>query len=319
MIQKGLWRMLGVSLLALVPARIIYTMCFYDPDNGVYRDGGGWGYLLIILFLLAGAVLFFMCRQDNRAVMEYSPKTMRGPGMLALISGVALLYQSVSSIVVITGEGHGVGSASPVGSQPLVDSLTALIGIIAAVCMMCWGGSLLNRGSLFADYPLVGLAAPVWACFNLAVLFINYTAVSSNQDNFYVLVPYCFAAVFLFHQGNCFSRVGGPHARRKLYQYGAPFILLGLGSSLPSLVAAVFGLPSSSSIRIEYHIVLFCLSLYALSLLWKMRRDTRMLLRGRKPGSLSPAFWDAESRNMTGGSTKAQPAQPDVSPEEAGE
>ena len=64
MIQKGLWRMLGVSLLALVPARIIYTMCFYDPDNGVYRDGGGWGYLLIILFLLAAGLRYYNTSVD---------------------------------------------------------------------------------------------------------------------------------------------------------------------------------------------------------------------------------------------------------------
>ena len=58
-----------------------------------------------------------------------------------------------------------------------------------------------------------------------------------------------------------------------MYQYGAPFVLLGLGGSLPPLVCLAMGIPAAETDSLPFLGMLLLFSLYALSVLWSLRRE----------------------------------------------
>lgn len=273
MIRKGMWRMLAVFLLVLIPAR---TVVLFLPEG---ETGSLWGAILPWCYLVGAVALFLSCRLDHRAVMRFRPRPCPAAGLASILSGVTVLVASLYALIRMVRKESDATAVSLAGDQPLLSSLCAVAGLLAAVVFLAWGVSLLRTGVLFREYPVVALMPPIWACLELTVLFITYTAQSEITKNFYSILPFALGLLFLFGQSSFFSDAGGGAARRKLYQYGAPFVLVGLGSSVPSLICLALGRESGSSLPAPMLIALLFLSLYAAAAMAALRRDTNLLLR----------------------------------------
>lgn len=273
MIRKGMWRMLAVFLLVLIPARTVILLL---PEG---ESGSFLGAVLPWCYLIGAVALFLSCRLDHRAVMRFRPRPCPAAGLAAVLSGVTVLVASLYDLIRLVRNESDATAVSLAGDQPLLSALCAVAGLLAAVVFLAWGVSLLRTGLLFREYPLVALMPPIWACLELTVLFITYTAQSEMTKNFYSIFPFALALLFLFGQSSFFSDAGGGTARRKLYQYGAPFVLVGLGSSVPSLICLALGKESGSSLPAPMLMVLLFLSLYAAASMAALRRDTNLLLR----------------------------------------
>ncbi len=272
MIRKGMWKMLVAALVVLIPWKTAAEL-FFEEKSGL------WDAVLPWVFVGVCLVLFFVCRLDKRTVMRFRPRPCPVAGAAALLSSVAILWSSLYSLLRLVRQESDATAVSLAGDQPLLGSLCSIVGFMAALVMAAWGVSLFRSGALFRDYPIVALAPPIWACLELAFLFVTYTAQSEISKNFYSIFPFALALLFLFAQSSFFSDAGGGTARRKLYQYGSPFVLMGMGSSIPSLIQLAMGRDSGSSLSIPMLITLLALSLYALASMAAIRRDTNLLLR----------------------------------------
>lgn len=272
MVRKGIWWILGIALVILLPARVLQMSLLLEEDQGLYRDSGQWGMILIGVSLLVAVVLFIIGRQGHWDTSAYRPKPVPFGGAMGILSGIAIAGQSLYAVVQTIQDEN----ASAVGSQPLLVTLSSLVGIFAGISLMAWGTSLLKSGTLLQDYPLTGLVPPIWGCLHLAVLFTVYTAESDVQQNYYAILPFCLAPLFLLAQSSYFSGTGGVKARKKLYQFGAPLVLIGLTSSVPPLICMAFGLPQDSSLSLPLLLVLLMVSLYAATVMSGLRRgDSR--------------------------------------------
>lgn len=272
MIRKGMWKMLVAALVVLVPWKTAAELFLADKS-------GLWGAVLPWVFVGVCLVLFLVCRLDKRAVMQFRPRAYPVAGATALLSAAGILATSLYSLFRLVRQESDATAVSLVGNQSLLGSLCAIVGLIAALVMAAWGVSLFRSGTLFRDYPIVALILPIWACLELALLFVTYTAQSEISKNFYSIFPFTLALLFLFAQSSFFSDAGGGVARRKLYQYGAPFVLMGMGSSVPALIQVAMGRDSGSSLSVPMLMTLLALSLYALASMAAVRRDTNLLLR----------------------------------------
>lgn len=273
MIRKGIWWVLGAALVLLLPGRWALDALLLEEDTGLYRDNGQWSFILLGAFVAVGLALLLLCRLDKKAPVLWSPRSLPVSGVLAILAGAMVLYSSVLSVVQLSRGELDTSSASLAGEQPLLTALTSVLGLLAALSIMVWGGSLLNRGTLFQDHPIAGLFPPVWGCLELAAMFVNSAAEASVQENFYSVLPFGLCVLFLFGQSSYFSSVGGLVSRRRMYQYGAPFVLLGLGGSLPPLVCLAMGIPAAETDSLPFLGMLLLFSLYALSVLWSLRRE----------------------------------------------
>lgn len=272
MIRKGMWKILVAALVVLVPWKTAAELFFKEKS-------GLWGVVLPWVFVAMCLVLFLVCRLDKRAVMQFRPRAYPVAGAAALLSAVGILATSLYSMLRLVRQESDATAVSLAGDQPLLEALCAIVGLMAALTMAAWGVSLFRSGALFRDYPIVALVLPIWACLELAQLFVIYTAQSEISKNFYSIFPFTLALLFLFAQSSFFSDAGGGVARRKLYQYGAPFVLMGMGSSIPALIQVAMGRDSGSSLSLPMLVLLLVLSLYALASMAVIRRDTNLLLR----------------------------------------
>lgn len=275
MIRKGMWWILGISLVILVTGRVLQMSLLLEGEEGLYRDGGQWGLILIGISLFAAIILFIFCRSGHWDASIYRPQAKPAGGIFGIIAGVAVAGESLYTVLELIQNESTTSSA--IESQPLMVTLSSMVGLFAGLSLIAWGVSLWKSGTLLQDYPLIGLVAPIWGCLHLAVLFTIYTAESDVQQNYYTILPFCLAPLFLLAQSSYFSGTGGIKARKKLFQFGAPFVLLGFTSSVPPLICMIAGLPQDSSLSLPLLLVLLTLSLYATAVMRGVRRgDNRM-------------------------------------------
>lgn len=275
MIRKGMWRILAVMLVILVPLKTAAEL-FWQEYNAIWENVLPW------VFVGACLLLFLVCRLDKRVIMRFRPRSYPAAGVTALLAAVGILISSLYTLVRFVRRESDATAVSMAGDQPLLIALCAICGILAAIVMAAWGVSLFRTGALFREHPIAALIPPIWACLELAVLFVTYTAQSKMSINFYSIFPFVLVLLFLFAQSSFFSDAGGGVARRKFYQYGAPLVLMGLGSSVPALIRLALGLDTGSSLSAPLLVTLLTLSLYALFSMIAVRRDTNLLLRPGK-------------------------------------
>lgn len=272
--RKGIWWLLAIAIIILIPGRLVQASQFPQGD-------GPWQLFLIVLFVLAAAALFLGCRFGRKPNQAYRPHPSPSAGALALLSGCSILGESLLLIAQIAlGNPDWNGGLIPVGNQVLFAALSGLSGIFGGITLMIWGGSLLRTGQLFRDHPIVALFPAVWGILNLLSLFMSYTLRPGFSRNFLVLVPFSLAVLFLYAQAGYFSGVDGALGRRKFFQYGMPFVLFGLGSCVPDLLLLATGGEPQTGLPVSTLLVLLFLSLYALASLLSMRREANFLLRG---------------------------------------
>lgn len=275
MARNGIWWLLAAAVVILIPGRMIQASASSQLDHE-------WQLLLIVLLTLAAAVLFLLCRLKRRPNEPYRAHPAPGAGILALLSGCSILVESLLLLVqVALGDLGWNGGLIPVGNQVLFATLSGLSGIFGGITMMTWGGSLLRTGQLFLEHPIAALFPTVWGVLNLLCLFMSYTLRPGFSRNFLVLVPFSLAVLFLYAQAGYFSGVHGALGRRKIFQYGMPFMLFGFVSSVPDLLLLATGGEPQTGLPVSTLLVLLFLSLYALSMLLSMRREASFLLRGR--------------------------------------
>lgn len=289
MIRKGMWRILITALVVLVPVKTAADI--------LIEDGTMWKECLPWVLIGVCLLLFLACRLDKRAIMRFRPRPCPIAGAMALVSAAGILAASLYELFRLVRGESDVTTLSLAGNQPLLAALCAIAGLLAAIVMAVWGVSLFRSGALFQQYPITAMILPIWACLELILLFVTYTAQSEVSRNFYSIFPFALGLLFLFSQSSFFSDAGGGVARRKLYQYGAPFVLMGIASSVPGLVRLALGYDSGSSLSAPMLAVLLALSLYALACMVMLRRDTNLLLRPGK-GKRAPAY-NQPSLSMT--------------------
>lgn len=275
MARNRTWWLLAAAVVILIPGRMIQASASSQLDHE-------WQLFLILLLTLAAAVLFLLCRLRRRPNEPYRAHPAPGAGIFSLLSGCSILAESVLLLAQIAlGELDWNGGLIPVGNQVLFAALSGLSGIFGGITLMVWGGSLLRTGRLFLEHPIAALFPAVWGVLNLLCLFMSYTLRPGFGRNFLVLVPFSLAVLFLYAQAGYFSGVHGPLGRRKIFQYGMPFILFGLVSSVPDLLLLATGGEPQTGLPVSTLLVLLFLSLYALWMLLSMRREAAFLLRGR--------------------------------------
>lgn len=275
MYRNGIWWLLAAAVVVLMPARMIQASASSQLDHQ-------WQLFLILLLTLAAAALFLLCRLRRRPNEPYRAHPAPGAGILSLLSGGSILAESLLLLVqVALGELDWNGGLVPVGNQVLFAALSGISGIFGGITLMVWGGSLLRTGRLFLEYPIAALFPAGWGILNLLCLFMSYTLRPGFSRNFLVLVPFSLAVLFLYAQAGYFSGVHGALGRRKIFQYGMPFILFGLVSSVPDLLLLATGGEPQTGLPVSTLLVLLFLSLYALWMLLSMRREASFLRRDR--------------------------------------
>lgn len=275
MYRNGIWWLLAAAVVVLIPARMIQASASSQLDHQ-------WQLFLILLLTLAAAALFLLCRLRRRPNEPYRAHPAPGAGILSLLSGGSILAESLLLLVqVALGDSGWNGGLVPVGNQVLFAALSGISGIFGGITLMVWGGSLLRTGRLFLEYPIAALFPAGWGILNLLCLFMSYTLRPGFSRNFLVLVPFSLAVLFLYAQAGYFSGVHGALGRRKILQYGMPFILFGLVSSIPDLLLLATGGEPQTGLPVSTLLVLLFLSLYALWMLLSMRREASFLRRDR--------------------------------------
>lgn len=226
------------SIIPFIPAVIaavglkIMSMFAVDGNGllfGMNKSGINYFVIGITLGLFAVCVLINLF--DRKTAPVYPVKRNYISGVLAVVSGIAIVGSSFLTLV----------NTTPGNTDNyLLSIIVALFSIPAAIAMIMIskvhfsGKSTVSNASMFFVFPAL------WGCSELVSEFLAATKVSISASDMTPLFCYIFITLYLFSSSMVVSRVKGRNPVKACFIYGMPAaavsLAYGVGAVLTSSV-----------------------------------------------------------------------------------
>lgn len=228
MLKKSAWIVLAAALLAVLPVRF-YQVVFLKGETG-----GAFASAVVPCALAAGAVLLFAVGfLLGREKPEYRPFRSLPAALLSVLSGLALVVQSLVSLAV-DGTSH-----------QFIYMILSLLGILAGMVLIFTGYGYSVGRNVFAGHPLAALLPPLWGCFCLFSLFVAYVGIVNVAQNVYNTLAVVFLLLFLFTQAKLFAGVESGKAAQRVRMFALPAVLFLFTTGIPGSAASLAGVRQS--------------------------------------------------------------------------
>lgn len=226
------------SIIPFIPAVIaavglkIMSMFAVDGNGLLFgMNKSGINYFIIGITLGLFAVCVLINLFDRRTAPVYPVKKNYVSGVLAVVSGIAIVGSSFLTLI----------NTTPGNTDNyFLSIIVALFSIPAAVAMIMIskvhfsGKSTVSNASMFFVFPAL------WGCSELVSEFLAATKVSISASDMTPLFCYIFITLYLFSSSMVVSRVKGRNPVKACFIYGMPAaavsLAYGVGAVLTSSV-----------------------------------------------------------------------------------
>ena len=262
---KSIWGVFLGSLVLLLPVRLCQQIFLVDRSTGFYTDNGiSSAYITAVLVAGVLLMLIMSIREKDRPTGEAPALRSYGAAVAAMFCGFMFLGESLYSLV-----------SQPAIENTTVNTVLSVAGILAGAVILITAYDLATGVNHLDHSPFLGLFPPLWGCVCLVGMFITYTAVVNEVENFYDTCTVIFLLLFLFSYS---KYMAGLEGSRKLFIYGFPSVLLAFLTGLPAFVLELMGADLSSAFPVGLHLLNLMAAFYVLALLISIFRQERKSL-----------------------------------------
>ena len=270
----------AVTAAAVLSLKLYAFFALADASAGFYSDGGRLALCALILAAAGSAAAFLLAKRAG-VPGDVTCVSSAPAGALASLTGAAVALESVLGLL---GRYPVSAEAQASLSVTVTDNLFFIAGFPAAVVFFLAARDLLNAGNFLRRHPLAALLPPVWGCFGMIALFIDYAAAVNRIENVYHTFTAATLLLFLFSQAKTFSNVDGEKGRARLFPFGFAAVVFAVTDSVPNAVLLCCGRTPMGSFPEGLYFVNLALAMYAAAYLAAVRRTLR-----EKKAAVSPA------------------------------
>lgn len=299
--MKRAWAALLITLAAVLPVRIYSVFTLVDPKTGFYTDDGRMAAAAATLAVCGAAATAFLGRRKAQPQSKEPAQSVPAAAFAAL-SGVFLAGQSIVSL----GEKGGLS---------LMNVLLTLSGVCAAVAFLMAAYDFACGSSVLRRHPLAALLVPIWGCFRMISLFINYVAAVNRFENIYHTFTAVLLLLFLFSQTKLLAGVDAARGAKRIFLYGFPAVVAVLTDCIPNLALLFAGRSTLGGFSAGFYFVDSILAVYAAAYLaaeGKRRTSVPMV-------AITPDFSEDDisdqDREPTGQTKEQKPKNSSAEPE----
>ena len=252
--------------------RTIQMLYYFDYRTGFYKDGGFMAWCSLILVLLTSIAASIMCFCSRRYFGAYVPRKNTILGVVAVLSGVALIASAVLQAV-------DYQSFLKTGSSAYDSAGRGVIHIAFLVSCFLFGavqlfvsvGFFQGKNNL-KRAPLLYLVAVVWGIAYLILVYMFYAKSSSFVENFFAVFGGASTLIALCYLCKLFAGVEEASAAKRVFVGGIFSVVLTVTYSFSNLTLLVLGKSYSGEIPFMFQLSSLGVSLYLLVFLMTFRK-----------------------------------------------
>ena len=268
---KAIFTIAGVATALATVLRCIQMLFFFNDETGFFTDSGIFTYLYCSICILAGATCMLLCarKRETCGIMQRGRSLSMGVATLFcalfLFYCAAVLFMDAYNYVNF-GVTYCIEPAYIMDHVPFA-ALSALFGLAALIIAVCWMRGRKLPGSIGAVWAL----GSVWGLYYMVVTFMTYSAVATTQESLFTVGGGAWMLLFLLSEGKMLSGVGGRKASRGVFVFGLPAAMFWTVYVLSNTALILFGRGYATEMPYVIQIVMFSLSIHAVTLLFNLK------------------------------------------------
>ncbi len=252
--------------------RVIQMLYCFDYSTTFYTDGGVMAWCSLGFALLTSLLAGVMCFKSRRYFGPYVPRKNNMLGMVALLSGAALLASAALQAVDYAGY-LKTGASAYDSAERGVIHVAFLIAclLFGAVQIFVSLGFFQGKNSL-SKAPLLYLVAVLWGISYLILVYVFYAKSSSFVENFFAVGGGAFTLLSLFYLCKLFAGVEEESAAKRVFVTGIFAVVLTVTYSFSNLALLLLGKSYSGEIPAMFQLGSLSVALYLLVFLVTFRK-----------------------------------------------
>ncbi len=270
-----------------VVLRVVQMLYCFDYDTGFYTDGGvlaGCSLAVAVLASLLGGVMCFFSR---RYFGPYVPRKNNVLGVVAVLSGAALLASAVLQAVDYAGYLKTGMSAYDSAQRGVIHvAFMASCFLFGVVQLFVSIGFFQGKNNL-AKAPLLYLVGVLWGIAYLILVYVFYAKSSSFVENFFAIFGAASTLLSLFYLCKLFAGVEEESAAKRVFVAGIFAVVFTVIYSFSNLVLLLLGKSYVGEIPSLIQLSSLGVSLFLLVFLMTFRRYS--IRRAPKEAEDAPA------------------------------
>ena len=207
--------------------RVVQMLFFYDYETGFATDGGLTAWLCLGFVVAASLLACFFCFQSRRYFGPYVSRKNVGLGVVALLSGIILLFTGAMRLM-----DHLTYQRGNTFSQGEIDQRGVLNLLFLTMCFLF--GAVQRYGALvfftgkngLIKMPLLYLTAVAWGISYLVLVFVFYARFSSFVENFFAIMSGASMLLALFYLCKLLAGLDEEGAAKRLFVTGICAVIL---------------------------------------------------------------------------------------------
>ncbi len=255
-----------------VVLRVVQMLYCFDYDTGFYTDGGvlaGCSLAVAVLASLLGGVMCFFSR---RYFGPYVPRKNNVLGVVAVLSGAALLASAILQAIDYADYLKTGMSAYDSAQRGVIHvAFMASCFLFGAVQLFVSIGFFQGKNNL-AKAPLLYLVGVLWGIAYLILVYVFYAKSSSFVENFFAVIAAASTLLSLFYLCKLFAGVEEESAAKRVFVTGIFAVVFTVVYSFSNLVLLLLGKSYIGEIPSLIQLSSLGVSLFLLVFLMTFRR-----------------------------------------------
>lgn len=261
-----------VGFAAGVVLRVIQMLYCFDYATGFYTDGGLMAWLSLGVSMAAALLAGVMCFKSRRYFGPYIPRKNNGLGVVALLSGTALLASAILQTVDYVGYLRTGSSAYDSAQRGVIHvAFLAACFLFGAVQIYGAVGFFQGKNSL-EKVPLLYLVAVFWGIAYLILVYVFYAKSSSTVENLFAVGSGVFMLLCLFYLCKLFAGIEAESAAKRVFVTGIFAVVLTVVYSFSNLALLVLGKSYSGEIPAMFQLSSLGVALFLLVFLMTFKK-----------------------------------------------
>ena len=261
-----------VGFAAGVLLRVVQMLYCFDYDTGFYTDGGVMAWLSLGLPVAAALLAGFMCFRSRRYFGPYVPRRNSLVGVVAALSGLALIASAVLQAVDYANfKATGASTYDAAERGVIHIAFLAACFLFGLVQLFVAVGFFTGKNNL-EKAPLLYIVAVLWGIAYLVLVYVFYAKSSSFVENFFAIMSGASTLLCLFYLCKLFAGVDEESAAKRVFVTGIFSVVLTVTYSFSNLALLLLGKSYSGEIRAMIQLSSLGVALFLLTFLVTFRK-----------------------------------------------
>ncbi len=224
-----------------VVLRVVQMLYCFDYATGFYTDGGTMAWCSLLFVMLTGLLGGAMCFCSRRYFGPYVPRKNNMLGVVAALSGVALIASALLQAVDYIGY-LKTGTSAYDSAERGVIHVAFMVScfLFGAVQIYAATGFFQGKNKL-EKAPLLYLLGVLWGVAYLILVYVFYAKSSSFVENFFAVAGGASNLLCLFYLCKLFAGVEAESAAKRVFVTGIFAVVLTVTYTFSNLALLLLG------------------------------------------------------------------------------